>query len=369
MADAEFASPTRVDLINKISDAMNGNIHQILWPFLWLADISQLEEISRNSDISTYLVGLATIINDSQLLPKWTQRAHDRNPSLTPSPKPSMTKLSEVAAGDILASTTSSPRSGPNTRSKKSVELCRMRDENRCVITGADDPVDVAHIFPFSMRELQSPDLVNDIYNPWSVLRKFWTKERVDAWYDAITSPLATESVRNLMCFAPSVDKYHERAYFALEPVEEDSESNTLTVRFHWVPHMTKLHYLNVNTHPSFPPGIGYGRRIRLWNVESSEEIVSGTLIRITAHEGIPLPDPTLLQLQWILHRIIALAGGAEAIDKSYNDYDDYDEPYPESDNNVDMDFDLRLPPTSFSYEQASGRTQQFEPGLTLPVR
>ncbi|OJD11410.1 hypothetical protein AJ78_07820 [Emergomyces pasteurianus Ep9510] len=369
MADAEFVSSTREDLINKISDAVNGNIHQNLWPFLWLADISQLEEICRNPDISTYLVGLTTRINDSKLLPKWTQRARDRTPSLTSSPEPSITNLSAIAVGDIPVSTTSNPRSGPKAQSKKSVEMCRMRDENRCVITGADDPVDVAHIFPFSMRELQSPDLVNDIYNPWSVLRMFWTKERVDAWYDAITSPLATESVRNLMCFAPSVHKYHERAYFALEPVEEDSESNTLTVRFHWLPHMTTLHYLKVNTHPSFPPGIGCGRRIRLWNVKSSEEIVSGTLIRITAHEGIPLPDPALLELQWILHRIIALAGGAEAVDISYNDDDDdYDEPYPEFDD-VDMDFDLQLPPTSFSQEQFSGRTQHCEPGLTLPVR
>ncbi|OJD11661.1 hypothetical protein ACJ73_09497 [Blastomyces percursus] len=283
-----------------------------------------------------------------------------------------MTTLSAIAAEDISASTTSSPRSGSKAQVKKSVELCRMRDENRCVITGADDPADVAHIFPFSMRELQSPVLVNDVFNPWSVLRMFWTKERVDAWYDAITSPLATESVRNLMCFAPSVHKYHERAYFALEPVEEDSESNTLTVRFHWLQHMTRWHYLEVNTHPSFPPGIGYGRMIRLWNVESGEEIVSDTLIRITAHEGIPLPDPALLQLQWILHRIIALAGGAEPVDKPYNDYDDcddYDESYSEFNNNVDMDFDLRLPSTSFSHEQFSGRTQQFEPGLALPIR
>ncbi|OJD09495.1 hypothetical protein ACJ73_10269 [Blastomyces percursus] len=290
---------------------MGMNIHQTLWPFLWLADIPQLEEISRNPLITTLLVGLAARIGESKLLPKWTQRAGDRTPSQTPSPKPSMTALSAIAAEDISASTTSSPKSGQKARSKKSVELCRMRDENRCVITGADDPVDMAHIFPFSMRELQSPDLVNDAFNPWSVLRMFWTKERVDAWYDAITNPLATESVRNLMCFAPSVHKYHERAYFALEPVEENSESNTLTVRFHWLPHMTRWHYLEVNTHPSFP---------------------SGALIRITAHESIPLPDPALLQLQWTLHRIIGLAGGAEPVDKPYNDYDDYDdydEPYP----------------------------------------
>lgn len=249
-----------------------------------------------------------------------------------------------------------------------------MRDKSRCVITRADDPVEVAHIFPFFMRGLQSADIFNDAYNPWGVLRMFWTQERVDSWYNAITGPLATESVQNLMCFAPSVHKYHERAYFALEPVEEDQdpESHALTVRFHWLPHMARLHDLKVNTRPSFPRGIGCGRRIRLWSVESGEEILSDTLIRITAHDGIPLPDPALLQLQWILHRIIALAGAAEAVDEPYDDdfVDDYyDEPYTEFNDEDDMNSDLRPPATLSSHGQFGIKTQHFVSGLALPVR
>ncbi|WEW58165.1 hypothetical protein PRK78_003633 [Emydomyces testavorans] len=342
MAEAEFASQTREDLINRISEAVGGKIEQHLWPFLWLADIPQLEEISRYPDLRTYLAGLAIRIERSQLLPKWMQRTRDHTPSLPSSPGPSMTRLSDIAAaGDTPVSPTSS-LSRPDTQSKKAVELCRMRDKNRCVITGADDPVEVAHIFPFAMRGLQSPDIVNDTYNPWSVLRMFWTQERVDTWYNAITGPLATESVQNLMCFAPHVHKYHARAYFALEPVEGASELHALTVRFHWLPHMTKLHDLKANTRPSFPCDIGCGRRIRLWNVESGEEILSDTLIRITAHNEIPLPDPALLQLQWILHRIIALAGGAEAVNEPYGNDDYHDEPYPEFNDEDDMNLHLR---------------------------
>lgn len=191
--------------------------------------------------------------------------------------------------------------------------------------------MEAAHIFPFSMRGLQAPDIVNKMYNPWSVLRMFWSQEKVDAWYNAITGPVATETVQNLMCLAPSVHKYHERAYFALEPVEEDTQSHTLTVRFHWLPHMANLRSLKVDTRPSFPPGIGCGRRIRLWEVVSGDEIISGTLINITGHEGIPLPDPALLQLQWMLQRIVALAGGAEVFQESSDDGDDDDyDDYPE---------------------------------------
>lgn len=56
----------------------------------------------------------------------------------------------------------------------------------------------------------------------------------------------------------------------------------------------------------------------------ADEKIASGTLVHITAYDGIPLPDPALLQMQWILQRVIALAGGAEAFEES-NDGDDDD--------------------------------------------
>ncbi|PGH05724.1 hypothetical protein AJ79_06741 [Helicocarpus griseus UAMH5409] len=268
-----------------------------------------------------------------------------------------MTKLSEVAAGDTPVSPTSSLRSRPDTRSKEAIELCRMRDKNRCVITGAEDPVEVAQIFPFSMKALQSPDTVNDTYNPWSVLRVFWTQERVNTWYNAITGPLATESVQNLMCFAPHVHKYHERAYFALEPVEEDPESHALAVRFQSTPAHRSLVILAAVA--------GYGCGI----VESGEEILSDTLIRITAHDEIPLPDPALLQLQRILHRIIALAGGAEAVDEPYDDDDYHDEPYPEFNDEDDTNLDLRPPATSSSHGQFGVKTQRFVPWLAHPVR
>ncbi|EGE08668.1 hypothetical protein TEQG_07628 [Trichophyton equinum CBS 127.97] len=295
MAEAEFGSQRRVELINKIAAGAGGEIDQPLWPFLWLADIPQLEEISKQSYLATHLAGLAKRLEENQLLARWTQRTRERTPSPTPSLAPAVSRLSEMAVpGDRPDSPTSSGMGTPHTCSKEAVDLCRLRDSNRCVVTGADEPVEAAHIFPFSMRGLQAPDIVNKMYNPWSVLRMFWSQEKVDAWYNAITGPVATETVQNLMCLAPSVHKYHERAYFALEPVEEDTQSHTLTV-------------------------------------VSGDEIISGTLINITGHEGIPLPDPALLQLQWMLQRIVALAGGAEVFQESSDDGDDDDyDDYPE---------------------------------------
>lgn len=61
MAEAEFDSQRRVELINRIAAGAGGEIDQLLWPFLWLADLPPL-------DLITYLAGLAKRLEDSQLL-------------------------------------------------------------------------------------------------------------------------------------------------------------------------------------------------------------------------------------------------------------------------------------------------------------
>ena len=83
------------------------------------------------------------------------------------------------------------------------------------MITKAGEPVDIAHIYPFSMRNLKESSSIDSI---WAALRTFWSQERVDAWYNAVFS--SDTEVVNLMCLDPSAHKYHERAYFALEPIE-----------------------------------------------------------------------------------------------------------------------------------------------------
>lgn len=141
MAEAEFESQVRVELIKKISDGARGEIAQPLWPFLWLADIPQLERISSNPDLVTYVAGLAARIKESKLLPRCrpgcpdlhfhsltfltgTQRARDRTPSPTSSPAPATTRLSELAEPrDQPGSPTSSGRSTPRSLSKKAVNL------------------------------------------------------------------------------------------------------------------------------------------------------------------------------------------------------------------------------------------------------
>jgi hypothetical protein len=101
------------------------------------------------------------------------------------------------------------------------------------VLTQLGEPVEVAYIYPFSMRNLRAPTSL-DPSNIWSVLLQFWSQDRVDAWYNVIFSS-GTEVVYNLMCLNPLAYKYYERAYFALEPKEISNDKKRLTVKFFWL--------------------------------------------------------------------------------------------------------------------------------------
>jgi HNH endonuclease len=119
------------------------------------------------------------------------------------------------------------------------------------VLTKVAEPVDVAHIFPFSMRNLKaSPS--SDPYSIWAVLLQFWSQDRVDAWYKTIFSS-GTEVVYNLMCLGPSAYKYHERAYFALEPKELSNDKKRLTVKFFWLPRYQYSSKVDILSSPLIP--------------------------------------------------------------------------------------------------------------------
>ena len=194
------------------------------------------------------------------------------------------------------------------------------------MLTKAPHPVEVAHIYPFCMRETKASD---DDYSFWSVLRMFWSEDRVNAWYSAIfTSAGGTEEVFNLMCFAPTVHRYHERAYFALEPKEISDDKKCLTVKFFWLPQHKKLLVPLLHT-PSIPEDLEDGRcrRTGLWNVESGERILSGSEICLETTDPVklPLPDLRLLEMQWFLHRMMALSGNAEPHDYPDDSDDDWE--------------------------------------------
>jgi hypothetical protein len=189
------------------------------------------------------------------------------------------------------------------------------------VLTKVGEPVDVAHISPFSMRKLKAS---SDPYSFWVVLLQFWSQDRVNAWYNAIFS-LGTE-VYNLMCLGPDAHKYHERAYFALEPKEISNDKKRLTVKFYWLPRYQHSDKVDILCSPSIPEdGDGENHEVGLWNRSTKKQVCSGDEIYLETNdpERLPLPDLRILEMQWMLHRVTALSAAAEPRDDFGEDTDD----------------------------------------------
>ena len=166
------------------------------------------------------------------------------------------------------------------------------------------------------MRKLEASP--SDPLSFWSVLRQFWSQDRVDAWYNAIFSE-GTEVVYNLMCLGPSAHKYHERAYFALEPKEISNDKKRLMVKFYWLPRYQHSDKVDILCSPSIPEdGDGENHEVGLWIPSIKKEICSGDEIYLETNdpERLPLPDWKILEMQWILHRVTALSAAAEPRDE-----------------------------------------------------
>jgi hypothetical protein len=190
------------------------------------------------------------------------------------------------------------------------------------VLTKVAEPVDVAYIYPFSIRKHKAS---SDPLSFWTVLHQFWSQDRVDAWYNAIFSE-GTEVVYNLMCLGPSAYKYHERAYFALEPKEISNDKKRLMVKFYWLPRYQHSDEVDILSSPLIPEdGDGENHGVGLWNFSTEKQIYSGDEIYLETNdpERLPLPDWRILEMQWILHRVTVLSAAAEPRDDFGEDTDD----------------------------------------------
>jgi len=176
------------------------------------------------------------------------------------------------------------------------------------------------------MRNLRQPVILAP-NSFWTVLRLFWSQDRVDAWYNAIfSSDSGTEVVSNLMCLCPNAHKYHERAFFALKPKEISNDKKTLKVEFYWLPRCDHSNQVDILRTPSISEYLdGTTRGVGLLNIQTKQMIRSRDVIELKTNdpEKLPLPDFRLLDMQWILHRVSALSGAAELSDDFDKDNDD----------------------------------------------
>ena len=138
-----------------------------------------------------------------------------------------------------------------------------------------------------------------------------------------------------MVTVAPGVHKYWDDGLFVLNPLGVSSDGKVLTAQFFWLcpGHIERL---DINTSllpndqnedfivepPTLPSNLRQGGRtslnnltpnIRLYNCATDAIITSGQLVTVSTSDPVsmPLPSMEILQLHWLLHRVLALCAAA----------------------------------------------------------
>jgi hypothetical protein len=99
-----------------------------------------------------------------------------------------------------------------------------------------------------------------------------------------------------------------------------------MDVQLFWLHPYKHLRSIPLMTRPELPDNLeGSVDNVKLFNHLTDQKLCSGDIITLQTDdpENKPLPSRDLLEMQWLLHRLTALSGGAETIPTYYDSDDD----------------------------------------------
>ncbi|KAL4784732.1 hypothetical protein BJX76DRAFT_356719 [Aspergillus varians] len=157
------------------------------------------------------------------------------------------------------------------------------------------DCIEPAHIYPYSLGTKVGQTGYSQF---WRRLRYFWSAEQVKCWEEMMLGKERTEIMSNLMTLSPNVHALWCKAKFALKPLNLLDNKITLIIGFSWLPDSFNKSKM-ITTAPLNPPTLDFtSLGSRLFNCQTKECICSG---------------------DWILNRLVALAGAADVRDEDLN--------------------------------------------------
>ncbi|KAA8648290.1 HNH endonuclease signature motif containing protein [Aspergillus tanneri] len=297
------------------------NTDSITWACLWLADPSRLQSLVSDAEAGKASIVSRAVFNKDdnvQMARAWVGRARTSGQDLTPKKRPaeayelSPSKIPHLVRGSVSSGTASPAQpvgSGCVTRSVVANKDCRRRDQESCVVTKAGEPLEIAHIYSYSMGRRKNSQAQVDF---WNTLKCFWSQEQVAAWEVAVLGPEGTETVKNLICLSSHVHALWAKARFAFKPLEMDADKKRLKTPA-----------------PCFRITSLLARGTKLFNCNTETKICSGDVIEFTTDDpdNLPLPSAALLEMQWIIARVIAISGAADVSDEDFDSFTDWQGP------------------------------------------
>jgi hypothetical protein len=183
----------------------------------------------------------------------------------------------------------------------------------------------------------------------WKLLCLFWDKDRVTKWKRTIfpdfeNSDIGVEGCFNLISLTSTAHDLWNKGLFALKPLKLSRDQKKLTVQFFWqVPGNHDIDgQIDLLTEPTSSEGLeivvnksGKHWLTRFENDGSTPRIHSGETFTFTTKDPkkLPLPSIELLEMQWILQRLVAMSGAA-----GWPSLDSFD------DDTIDSDNDWLIP-------------------------
>jgi hypothetical protein len=186
-----------------------------------------------------------------------------------------------------------------------------------------------ARIFPYSMLHPRPKTDRNKTSNMipdfGELLGLFWDKNRVKKWRNAIfqdseNPDIGVERCFSLISLSPDAHDMWNRGVFALKPLKLSRDHKKLTVQFFWqVPGNYDIgSQIDLLTEPTSPEGldiIANGYWLTRLEVDgSTPRIRSGETFTFTTKDpkNLPLPSLEVLEMQWVLQRLVGMCGAAE---------------------------------------------------------
>jgi len=198
---------------------------------------------------------------------------------------------------------------------------------------------EVCHIFPHNMLSSTNPQKSHHIERFWDLLNVFWGEEQVETWKRRIfpfhdNPNTGVDAVFNLICLAPQAHRMWNEGAFALRPLD-GGDDYKLEVEFVWQTRY-KLHSssnVDLLKVPASSLGLKWSptpwddndRKFLRWEDCGSDLkaylLYSGATFTFTTTDPVnqPLPSKELLNMQWALQRVTAMAEG-KWIEGSYDD-------------------------------------------------